>query len=145
MATLPLVTNGATAKLGAAFTPYQIEYERIVPGPTAALDGPALQIKCIYRDYEASANHELLEYSSGDWQGSIYVGDNSARIHAIYMPIPAAPFQMKMRLMALFQRARGCSERKSCQLNYRLVEDTLNLDTFAYPGHWLLEVMFPTS
>jgi hypothetical protein len=116
----------------------------MVPSGSLALDGPALQIKCNYLDHETSYSHELLEYLSGDWHGSVYLGDRSGRLHALYLPIPDAPFQMKVRLQALFQRARSSSERKSCQLNYLLIEDTLDLKTFAQPGHWLLELMFPT-
>ena len=105
MPSLPLQTNDKTARLGPGFTPGQVRYERLEPSSTLAVDGPALQIRCTYQDYESSGSYDLLDYISGAWQGSVYIGDRSGRIHAIFMLIPEAPFQMKTRLQALFQQA----------------------------------------
>lgn len=145
MPTLPISPTSHTCRLGPGFTPTRVEYERLVPSGRLSIPGPTLQVRYRYPSYEPSTNHELLEHISGDWNGTLYMGQRSGRITALYVLIPEAPFVMKARIKSMFQAARRHFGTDACHLNYRLAEDVLDLNTFAHPGHWLLEVMFPTS
>lgn len=144
MGSLAIVTSPKTARLGPAFTPLQIEYQRLEAATSSlALPAPLLRIICSYASTEPHEGYELLEYLSGDWQGTVYLGTQTGRLGAIILEIPAAPFQMKVRLRAMFQISRGRYPREICKLNYSLVEKSLDMENFAYPGHWIMPVMFP--
>lgn len=127
--------------------PRWVEYvrqdETSVGGPK--LVGPVLVLKC---DYEFGQNepqicHELNDPIPGDWLGCAYVGVNTGRLWAMCVLLPPDPFSMKLRIQSLFQIVRKETTRDSSRKNYALVQEALGLDTFAYPGHWLLPIMFP--
>ena len=128
-------------------TPRWIEYARQDANSVGGsmLIAPTLVIKC---DYEFGQNepqvyHELNDPIPGDWLGSGYVGVRSGRLWALCVLLPPDPFSMKLHIQSLFQILRKQTSRESCQKNYSLIQAALDLETFAYPGHWLLPIMFP--